>query len=704
MPWPFSDMLEKYLAQIAQAVPAEILNRATGGFTDWLKKFSPSLIEVSGGEVARSKLVAPPIPAQPYGWTPDNMQAGSDAMEAQERDFLYCPIGILGQVKGLLDLGAAGPIQAMVRQFDYKTKFTWPLWLPDAGTLVAAAIKTEGRTGYNKALRLQGLDLWSHLAIEDATRQHLAPADYWRLWRLGEIGQEDYTEKHLSQAGLFKGDRKHVDALNTRWPDLRDLWTARRRGLISQADFTDKIWQIGYDKEHADFWPAVLRIDPPLEALTRGLWLGEIDKDEYLKALLSLGFREEDVSLLLSVSRQVPDLSALFTLWRREIITDTALDEGLKGQGFPAEVAEYMRDLRYISPDPETAITFRRRGLIDDASLLSHFKAAGLRPGHAENMRELVWTIPPVQDLISMAVREAFSPPDIEKFQLHADFPDDFRAWAEKQGLSEFWAKAYWAAHWQLPGIREVFDIFHRIDRATHNPLIDAGTVDQFLKVADISPFWRPLIRQISYEPYTRVDVRRMYQMEIVNEQEVYDTYRDLGYDEQHARALTDWTKKEYRPEKTELTKADILDAYRKGILKREEAASYLKEIGILAVDITFYLARTDYQIEQDKKEATLASMKAMYLADLVTLSDVQQRLRNDNYAEEEIRRIMDLWVVEKEKVEKGKSAKTAKPTVYELSDMLRKGVIDEPTFMQEMSNLGYSQKYALWYKDAAMA
>jgi len=695
---------DTFLGRILYSVGGKSAQATGEGLVDWLATYFTGRGKVlDPTEIRRILAKAPPGLLQEAGCTPESIRALASRSKGDLDPVASSIFGTIGVLKGVGTVGDAGPVQVWSQILNYDTRFASPIWLPDPGSIVAAWFKDPDRPCYTTSLRLQGLGQWAQNTLLSAYRQRLTPANYWTLYRRGVIGEEEFQDRYLSMAGLFKDDRARIDALNETLPGLADLWTLYRRGKLTWKQVEDYLWELGYRRDRTGLYLESLRADVPLAARTR-LWrYGHIDTRTSRWRLSALGYRAADLDDLVQAAYVLPDLSALISLERRDSIDVATLKDAFRGVGYAPDYVERMAALRYDTPDADTAITWRRRELINDDTLQKLFKAAGLSPDHAGYMRALVDVIPPVPDLVTMAVREAFTPAAVAKFRLHDDFPADFATWAKRQGLTEFWAKAYWAAHWQLPGVREVLDIYHRIDRGTGATLIDDATVDEYLKVADISPYWRPLLRQLSYEPYTRVDVRRMYQVGVVDEKELYYTYRDLGYDHDKATKLTDWTKVEYAKEVTDLTRADILDAYRKGLIGKGKAAQYLDDIGTRPNDALFYLSRTEYLIEQDKKEVTQASLKAMFLQGLISISDIKDRLRKDNYPEGEIARLLNLWETEKEKQVAASKARIVKPTRAELDTFLRAGVIDGPTYEYEMAGLGYSDKYISWFMAAAL-
>lgn len=110
---------------------------------------------------------------------------------------------------------------------------------------------------------------------------------------------------------------------------------------------------------------------------------------------------------------------------------------------------------------------------------------------------------------------------------------------------------------------------------------------------------------QAAYTPLTRVDVRRMYGLGVLNEDEVYWSYRDIGYNELNARRMTDFTKLYVNKddggplyEARELTRSVIEKAYRKRVITRPEAETRLAAIPYSHEDIDLLLSMVDIQIE----------------------------------------------------------------------------------------------------------
>ncbi|GAI62175.1 unnamed protein product, partial [marine sediment metagenome] len=99
---------------------------------------------------------------------------------------------------------------------------------------------------------------------------------------------------------------------------------------------------------------------------------------------------------------------------------------------------------------------------LPDSEVTPMIEKLGFDKDTAAKVLELFEYIPPIPDIIRFAVREAFTPEIIEKYETHADFPPEFGEWAKKQGLSKEWQLAYWASHWVLPPLSLAYEMFHR--------------------------------------------------------------------------------------------------------------------------------------------------------------------------------------------------------------------------------------------------
>lgn len=130
--------------------------------------------------------------------------------------------------------------------------------------------------------------------------------------------------------------------------------------------------------------------------------------------------------------------------------------------------------------------------------------------------------IPPVTDIIRFQLREVFLEGRREELVGREDRPI-YNALMQQWGFNEFHADSYWGAHWVLPSIGQLNEMLFR-------GVIDKPEWERFVRFNDVEPLSIPRLGEIIYNPYTRVDTRRMADLGVLNEQEQLQAYADLGF------------------------------------------------------------------------------------------------------------------------------------------------------------------------------
>jgi hypothetical protein len=218
-------------------------------------------------------------------------------------------------------------------------------------------------------------------------------------------------------------------------------------------------------------------------------------------------------------------------------------------------------------------------------------------------------------------------------------------------------------------------------------------------------PFWRDKLIKMAYAPYTRVDIRRMYKLGILDEKGVKQTYLDLGYDDEHATNLTKFTIAYYASPTTDeedlvdeenaknrdLTLADICNGYNRAMLTREEATTALAALGYNPTQIDFYLDYEDYKRDKDLKNAYTSNYHDLYVTGILDDADVKSALTTLGLGGAEVDQLLKLWYIERIR-------RAERPSRTDLNRFLRKEIITEERWQVEMAKLGYSDEYIGWY------
>ena len=370
---------------------------------------------------------------------------------------------------------------------------------------------------------------------------------------------------------------------------------------------------------------------------------------------------------------------------RGEISREQALND-LRMRGYNDTRAEILLEIGHQVPDIAALYSMNLRGLPGGENLVERFKDLGYNPQDAEALADLKFYIPPPQDLITMAVRDVFNPERVAEFKQDEDFPDEFAFWAEQQGISRDWAEKYWQAHWVLPSVQMGYEMLHR-------RVIDEQQLRNLMSAQDIIPGWRDALIAISYSPYTRVDIRRMYDVGVLNEQQVFEAYQDIGYDKVKARTLTDFTVElagddEELPDELEgITRSSVIASYKDGIIDRTTADDLLGLVGVGESARAVYLTAADLDIDREERLDEVELILTEYENGVRGIGSALLELNN-----------LPLTQLEKEKAEKKlrklRVKKIKMPTKAQLDKFFSAGLIDDEEYEDQLERMGYPDTY----------
>lgn len=290
------------------------------------------------------------------------------------------------------------------------------------------------------------------------------------------------------------------------------------------------------------------------------------------------------------------DAGTLTDLYKRKWITQEKYHDGLKALGYKELDASLLVSAAPPAPSLEALRLLFWRGIFSKKQVLDDANLIPISSDDRKAFEASLEQIPGMSDLVSMAVREAFSPEIATKFGQYEDYPQQLTQYARQNGFSEEWSKRYWAAHWQLPSPNMGFEMFQR-------GIISKQDLTLLLKSLDIMPYWRDKLINLNYSLPTRVDIRRMYGENLITYSEVLKAYKDLGYDDKWSKLLADFAVR-YDDEQDakkqghikDLTYSTVETAYKRKIINRNEAYQRLQSLKYIDKDINLLLSLWDYQ------------------------------------------------------------------------------------------------------------
>ena len=386
----------------------------------------------------------------------------------------------------------------------------------------------------------------------------------------------------------------------------------------------------------------------------------------------------------------IPDPATLAALKWRSAFSDERFMWYLERLGIPRDMITKMEAVARPRLSAGDLFAHQRRFASDAGHMAFMLSALGYTEEDIGKIGDLTKFSPGPADLVAMGVREAWRDDVAAHWGYDADFPAQFAAEMKRLGDEEGWAQRFWRAHWQLPSVTLGLEMLHR-------QAITPAEFDELLRISDIPAGWRARIEEIAYIPYTRVDTRRMFRFGVLDESEVYQTYRDLGYDHEHAENMSLFTVLDAMEEERSVTKSDIVTAYRLGRMSATEAREALITCGYNEWVADILLANEDNKRANDTANETIGYYKTMYVNSIVDRHYAADKLAAVGLPGEEINRYLATWDL-------ARQAKVKRPTRANMDAFFEQDIVGLAEYRSVLGGLGYNATYVSWYVAAAVA
>jgi len=401
----------------------------------------------------------------------------------------------------------------------------------------------------------------------------------------------------------------------------------------------------------------------------------------------------------------LPTLSESIEAYYRGLIDYETLKDWVKSQGYDENKLKLFMELYKRLYTLEMLITMKFRGVITEEEFYNEMNKLGYDKEKADKILQISWQYPSASDWIRFAVRDVFNEEIVKKYGYDEDFPESIVPYAEKAGVDRQTLLWYWRAHWELPSPTAGYEMLHRLhpdvldmklpdgskygekykDMGLDPEQIktDLDTLRELLRIADIPKYWRDRLIAIAYSPLTRVDLRRIYEMGLISDEEVLARLMEYGYTRKDAELLLEWFKAEKMPSERDLTKTEILKLYHYRFIDQEKAKELLKGLGYSDDEAEYLILLEDYKLYNEIIEERLNTLRLLYVRGAIDDNKFYDELAKLNLPDYKIQ-----YELEKAQREKMKTQKI--PSKTDLQKMLMSGVITEEEFRKYMKLQGY--------------
>lgn len=374
------------------------------------------------------------------------------------------------------------------------------------------------------------------------------------------------------------------------------------------------------------------------------------------------------------------------------------------------------------NPTTDEIVTLYYRKVIDRTAANLLFRRNGF-PSHQlqDAYIKLGEQIPGPADLVRFAVREAFTPAIVQQYGYANELPTQILPWFEKQGLGgeiglerpasidangnpvaagkATWFDCHWWSHWELPSVGQAYEMTQRLyPTSSFGPSPDwtpeisftPDDLSTLLKTQDYPTYWRKRLEAISYAPLTRVDVRRMFKLDILDEAGVYHAYRAVGYNDRNALWLLRFAQRDkadsLQAKARGFTVQKIIAYYKAGVISTADAYEKLKTLQIPETERKALIGFAEMEVNTERMLDAIKVLHKTFIEGFIDADELHALLVNADIRIDRVTNYVQKWKFERDYKHKHNST-------AQLLQAFKLDIISVETLTERLFNLGYPAK-----------
>lgn len=312
-----------------------------------------------------------------------------------------------------------------------------------------------------------------------------------------------------------------------------------------------------------------------------------------------------------------------------------------KAHGHLPKLHTMVAESSRVKPGVNDIIKLFRSDEIEDEEYKERMHGLGVMRDEDRHLIEKAWEyVPSVPQLIRWMTRDVADDEVVADQDLYAEFDakykDDVEDYFNANGYTRNNALNDWAAHWIYPGNETVFQFLHRLrpGRVEDDLVFNEEDASKLLAVNDVAPKMRERLIAVSYNVPTRIDLRRGYFIDALDDKDVIEGLQDVGYDKDGAELLLnvyDADKEIYQQnQKARLsswTPKTIARAYGNGTVSEHEAKQELDLLGVDEDKWETILQSGETLARSNSRKACIRQIRKSYMIGARTKEDMESDL-----------------------------------------------------------------------------
>jgi len=306
----------------------------------------------------------------------------------------------------------------------------------------------------------------------------------------------------------------------------------------------------------------------------------------------------------------VPGVGVLPYLLAKGIIDDDVYKLNMKYSAYNDEWSDAMLANTWRYPGFGDMRTMIHRGVATWADARKTLEMNLVQADYIDAYEATIPSIPGVGDLVRFAVREAY--PDAETFTEHYA---RMSGWIGQQGYSQYFADAFWTAHWIIPTVSQADELLHRgdIDEAAHRALYILN---------DIRPEDIDQLRGLTWKLPGRIEARWMFRWGEIDASDLRDYLVKDGLDPVYADSVAQAMAKQQFLTDINREIANVKADYSRGYSVEATLRADLAALGMRDEIVEYHVADALADRTRSILNGRLSTLRAQYSRGAITLAD----------------------------------------------------------------------------------
>jgi hypothetical protein len=489
------------------------------------------------------------------------------------------------------------------------TNETWslhPVRPPDAGTLANGVAQGQVDPGDAAVWAAQqGVGAEAFKALVDIANTGPGVPAAFDLWRRGVIDEQGFRRAVLRQ-GIEPEWIEDFTHLKFEKLDPAVIANAIQQGFLPGAGILPP--------EGSEALP----ITPPTE---------EVDIDPLAEAAAQ-GYDEDHLRVLAQLSGNPPGPMQLLDLWNRGIITEEAVERGIREGRTKTKWTPALKHLRRPILSGVQYAGLWLRNWISEADAKEGGALSGFTPAQMDLLYKLQGRPPAPGQMYSMWAREAPGP-----FGGTFDF-EDFSDGIRRSNIRTEYVEPLWAIRFNYPSLFQMRQLVSSgaLDRTTALDILHKQRYPDDLSVKMVDAWLRG--SGATAKRLTAAQLDAEYQGLYITRDEYVTSLEGLGYTADEAQMYAHLGDAKRVAKARDAVIKKIHDSYVGHAIQRAEAETFLAAEELPADAISLLLNEWDHEAAVTRKHLTASQIARAYRRSVLTQAEAVAELADLGYSE----------------------------------------------------------------------